>query len=334
MAKESAGAVYQTVCYGLPSGMAVVGVWRELSADHIPPPVVCAVPTPTLFIIITTPTPSGTITSTPTPLPMTWPAPNVLEQPRAKLPRMTADPSENLCVTGSSDGDARRACAIRAYNAVWDHLKVLGQPLTWNSFFAITLQGEVGILFQTGLDYEQCGNPVGVIFNGNNGCQPFVANDLLAALDRALIRQIVEVCRQDGVLNCTENEMVTFLGGLPIPATQQKYGIEAWYNAGRTSSTDPSPNLPKLLGTNLTQYQTKVNRLMEWTSASQISEFKLDEGCGSFACSWGNCTNFSLNRTSLYWVIYFGTGDYSVNGRIQFIVGKPIPVNGQEQICR
>ncbi len=65
------------------------------------------------------------------------------------------------------------------------------------------------------------------LFNGNNGCQPFVANDLLAALDRALIRQIVEVCRQDGALSCTENAMVTFLGGLPVPAAQQKYGIEA-----------------------------------------------------------------------------------------------------------
>ncbi len=35
------------VFYGLPSDVAVVGVWRALSADQLPPPVVCAVPTAT-----------------------------------------------------------------------------------------------------------------------------------------------------------------------------------------------------------------------------------------------------------------------------------------------
>ena len=41
------GEVYQTAFYGLPSDVAVVGVWRELSADEVPPPVVCSVPTAT-----------------------------------------------------------------------------------------------------------------------------------------------------------------------------------------------------------------------------------------------------------------------------------------------
>ncbi len=34
------GEVYQTAFYGLSSDVAVVGVWRALSADEIPPPVV------------------------------------------------------------------------------------------------------------------------------------------------------------------------------------------------------------------------------------------------------------------------------------------------------
>ncbi len=49
MAREGVGEVYQTAFYGLASDVAVVGVWRALSADEVPPPVVCAVPTPTLL---------------------------------------------------------------------------------------------------------------------------------------------------------------------------------------------------------------------------------------------------------------------------------------------
>ena len=32
------GALYQTAFYGLPSDVAVVGVWRALSADQLLPP--------------------------------------------------------------------------------------------------------------------------------------------------------------------------------------------------------------------------------------------------------------------------------------------------------
>ena len=34
------GEVYQTAFYGLPSDVAVVGVWRALSADDVPPPAI------------------------------------------------------------------------------------------------------------------------------------------------------------------------------------------------------------------------------------------------------------------------------------------------------
>jgi hypothetical protein len=46
-ALSGVGALYQTACCGLPSDVPVVGVWRALSADEVPPPVVCAVPTAT-----------------------------------------------------------------------------------------------------------------------------------------------------------------------------------------------------------------------------------------------------------------------------------------------
>jgi hypothetical protein len=41
------GEVYQTAFYGLPSDVAVVGVWRALSAGEVPPAVGCAVATAT-----------------------------------------------------------------------------------------------------------------------------------------------------------------------------------------------------------------------------------------------------------------------------------------------
>jgi murein DD-endopeptidase MepM/ murein hydrolase activator NlpD len=41
------GEVYQTAFYGLPSDVAVVGVWRALSMGEVPPPVGCAVVTAT-----------------------------------------------------------------------------------------------------------------------------------------------------------------------------------------------------------------------------------------------------------------------------------------------
>ena len=288
--------------------------------------------TPTPVTPTTTPTftwtPGGpTATATPTST-LSFPTQSPLIQPQALLPRINSvSPQPSDCILGSDKGNARRACAILAYNAAWDYLQAHGNPMTWDNWLAITLQSEAGILYQ-GVTLVTCGLG-SVVTSGNSPCQQYVPVNVLPALERAAIREIYQVCSPNG--NCSEDQLITLMGGYPVDVAAQKFGIEGWYNAGRTSAADNNVNLVKLLGLTYQEWTNQQQKMVYWQNHNN-DQYQLNLGCLSNACSWGNCTIDVLDKTALYWVIYNGVGDYSLgNGKSEFIVGAPV---GGASKCR
>jgi len=330
--------VLQVNIWAGPSGSAVIrSVTIEgegyFEGQCLSAPQPTATPTPTFtptstFTPTATDTPTFTPTFTPTPT-ISFPTPDLLLQPSAPLPRFSINPPASECVYGSSDGNSRRACAIRAYNAVWDHLASSGEPMTWDRFFAITLYGEAGILY-SGVTIVKCGYPNTTV-TGNSACQPVLTGNVLPAFERALIRQIVLACGSDG---CSEDELITLLGGKPVPISQQTLGIEKWYNAGRTSDTIDTPDKSKLLGVTLTEWRVLAGILPYWATQRNNPDYKLTVSCleSGYACNWGNCTIDVADKTGLFWVNYQGAGTYLLpDSTILFIVGTPLGGQGQ---CR
>jgi hypothetical protein len=311
---------------GPASGLPLV---NNLGQTATPIPSLTPSVTPTLTLTPTpTVTPTGTwYTATPTVTPtidpnLSWPVPSHLSNPSAPLPRISINPSAEECVYHSGEGRDRRACAIRAYNAVWDYLHSQGTPMTWDIFFTITLHGEAAILYivQPPDIIKECGEwldgePGGETKVSGPDCWESDTYDQIRGyLERAFIRQITEVCaiqdESDHQPGCTQDEFITLLGGLNVAAEQQKFGIEAWYNAGRTSETDGNVNLTKLLGIPNSRWQNVGYPLSYWqqlyiSGGDPERTGNFGNGCGQLACSWGNHRYWPSSFKRVAWVVYY-----------------------------
>jgi len=258
--------------------------------------------TPTLTPSLT-PTRTPTLTSTPTPSPTATPGISVYPLGSGlPAPGRLQYPYQGVsCVEGSTALNDRIACGILGYNAALDRL---GGSMTWDTFIALTIQGEANAIY-------------GVTDNAN--CHPVSCQDVRDTFERAAIRNLARVCGGDG--NCTSQEILTYLGETQI-----------WYNPGRNTGVADPTDLERLFGGG--HYTAYSGVLSRWWSDPTVNT-----GDINYSNSWGNCRVDLRNSgyrppDALRWMYYRdANSSYYIHepnplpGEVIFIVGSHQPCN-------